>query len=115
MSHKESIRIKLQDRASVFLSFVLIIPVVSLIILSAFFSKRIFYSTNSKILNGLLIELNNKEQDEFSKFDSEVARTLKRIKNYDNKDIVNFLNDENLRGYYYYKNGINLLEKSFIR
>ena len=67
MSGRESVRVKLQDRASVFLSFVLIIPIVSLIILSAFFSKKIFYNTNSKILNGLLVELNNKEQDEFSK------------------------------------------------
>ncbi len=108
MSHKQSVRTKLQDRASVFLSFVLIIPIVSLIILSAFFSKKIFYSTNSKILNGLLIELNNKEKDEFSKFDIEVARTLKRIKNYDEKEAVNFLKDEDVAGYYFL-NGKNIL------
>jgi signal transduction histidine kinase len=105
MSGRESVRIKLQDRASVFLSFVLIIPIVSLIILSAFFSKKIFYNTNSKILNGLLVELNNKEQDEFSKLNIEASRTLKRIKNYDNGEAVSFLNDEDVAGYFYFNNG----------
>ena len=105
MSQKISVRTKLQDRAAVFLSFVLIIPVVSLIVLSAFFSKKIFYSTNSKILNGLLIELKNKEQDKLSNFNVEAARTLKRIKNYDDKNTIDFLNDENLDGYSYLNNG----------